>query len=104
MVTWDYQGASNLKELNFLMNHYVMIRRLKKDLLDLPIKRREKIIVKIDENFEKELKELAHQLEEAYKLKTNTKEESELSKNSSVQHSLTFKLYRNTGIYKVKNF
>ena len=99
---WDFGGASNLKELHFLINHYVMIRRLKKDVLDVPIKRREKIIVKIDENFENNLKRIVNDLKQSYQSQDSSKEDEELRKHSSVQSTLTLKLFNSTGIYKVK--
>lgn len=38
---FDYDGASNLSELHYLLKNYIMIRRLKKDVLSqLPTKRR----------------------------------------------------------------
>ena len=45
----DYTGSSNEKELNFILNHNIMIRRLKVDVLDeLPKKIRQKINVELD--------------------------------------------------------
>jgi SWI/SNF-related matrix-associated actin-dependent regulator of chromatin subfamily A-like protein 1 len=43
----DYSGVSNLRELHFLLEGKIMIRRLKKDVLkELPPKIRQKITVK----------------------------------------------------------
>ncbi|KAL5253920.1 hypothetical protein ACHWQZ_G013622 [Mnemiopsis leidyi] len=43
---WDFNGNSNLEELNIFMSANFMIRRLKKDVLDqLPGKRRKKIVI-----------------------------------------------------------
>jgi SWI/SNF-related matrix-associated actin-dependent regulator of chromatin subfamily A-like protein 1 len=43
----DYSGISNLRELHFLLEGKIMIRRLKKEVLkDLPPKIRQKIVVK----------------------------------------------------------
>jgi SNF2 family DNA or RNA helicase len=43
----DYSGVSNTRELNFLLEGKIMIRRLKKDVLkELPPKIRQKITVK----------------------------------------------------------
>ena len=44
----DYSGNSCTKELHMLLSHTVMIRRLKRDVLnELPSKRRQKIEVQI---------------------------------------------------------
>lgn len=44
---YDYKGCSNAEELNFLINRYYMIRRLKDDVLSqLPPKSRRQIIIK----------------------------------------------------------
>jgi len=43
---WDFNGHSNLEELNIFMSSHFMIRRLKGDVLDqLPAKRRKKVII-----------------------------------------------------------
>ena len=43
----DYSGVSNTRELHFLLEGKIMIRRLKKDVLkELPPKIRQKITVK----------------------------------------------------------
>jgi SWI/SNF-related matrix-associated actin-dependent regulator of chromatin subfamily A-like protein 1 len=45
---WEYKGASNLSELHTNLKNTMMIRRLKKDVLDLPEKMREIIPLSID--------------------------------------------------------
>lgn len=46
-TTWDFSGASNLKELNERLRSSCMVRRLKKDVLkELPDKRRQLITLK----------------------------------------------------------
>jgi SWI/SNF-related matrix-associated actin-dependent regulator 1 of chromatin subfamily A len=45
----DFDGATNIKELHYILLNSIMIRRLKKDVLkELPAKRRQKIEVKVD--------------------------------------------------------
>ena len=45
----DYKGSSCKAELHFLMTKYMMIRRLKREVLhELPPKRRQKIEVTVD--------------------------------------------------------
>lgn len=45
----DYTGSTCIDELNYLLNKSMMIRRLKKDVLeDLPAKTRQKIPIKLD--------------------------------------------------------
>ena len=46
---WDFGGASNLEELQARLRNTCMVRRLKKDVLpDLPIKRRQLIVLESD--------------------------------------------------------
>lgn len=48
---WDFSGSSNSDELQEKLRSTVMIRRLKKDVLtDLPPKRRQLIVLPMDEN------------------------------------------------------
>ena len=46
---WDWKGSSNLAELNALLQSHLLIRRLKKDVLqDLPAKQRQRIPIEVD--------------------------------------------------------
>ena len=55
----DYSGSSNTKELNAILNKFIMIRRLKKDVLsELPPKKRQKIEISTDKKIIKVLKDL----------------------------------------------
>ncbi|TNV86830.1 hypothetical protein FGO68_gene8511 [Halteria grandinella] len=53
----DYSGVSNTRELHFLLEGKIMIRRLKKDVLkDLPPKFRQKIVVKTNKQIISQIK------------------------------------------------
>lgn len=46
----DWTGSSNMRELHLLLEKSLMIRRLKSEVLfELPAKRRQKIVVEIEE-------------------------------------------------------
>ena len=56
VVVWDYDGASNLDELNHWLRKKCLIRRLKKDVLtDLPDKTRQIIELPRDGSYEKDV-------------------------------------------------
>ncbi len=55
----DYDGASNVRELYFLLNENLMIRRLKRDVLsELPSKRRQKVEINVDAKISSEIQKL----------------------------------------------
>jgi hypothetical protein len=57
----DYTGKSCLRELNFIMSKGLLLRRLKKDILgQLPVKKRKKIVLKVDQNILKGINEIIH--------------------------------------------
>ncbi|KAH9322233.1 hypothetical protein KI387_016872, partial [Taxus chinensis] len=59
-----YQGASNHEELHALMKTTVMIRRLKKDVLsELPVKRRQQILISLEEKGLQRMRALFFELE-----------------------------------------
>ena len=54
----DYNGAVNMKELHYILMNSCMIRRLKKNVLtELPPKRRQKIEVKLDNQWVKKIQD-----------------------------------------------
>ena len=56
---WDYDGASHTRELRYILQNSIMIRRLKKDVLaELPPKRRQKVEVNTDTAIVNEIKKL----------------------------------------------
>nr|XP_027199849.1 SWI/SNF-related matrix-associated actin-dependent regulator of chromatin subfamily A-like protein 1 [Dermatophagoides pteronyssinus] len=56
MSVWNYKGADNLDELRIILENTIMIRRLKKDVLnELPTKKREMFLLSMDHLTEKEL-------------------------------------------------
>lgn len=53
----DFSGAANTRELHYLLEGKIMIRRLKKDVLkDLPPKIRQRIVVETDDSIIKQIK------------------------------------------------
>ncbi|KAL4471126.1 hypothetical protein ABPG72_006507 [Tetrahymena utriculariae] len=55
----DYSGSSNELELHFLLTRYMMIRRLKKDVLnELPNKKRKKVMVSTDSKIQSQIAQI----------------------------------------------
>ena len=59
----DWSGNANTKELHFLINNRLMIRRLKKEVLtELPSKRRQRIIISTDQKITKKITKLLNKV------------------------------------------
>jgi SWI/SNF-related matrix-associated actin-dependent regulator 1 of chromatin subfamily A len=52
----DFTGNSNMKELHLILEKGLMVRRLKSEVLfELPAKRRQKIVVQIEERHQRKI-------------------------------------------------
>ncbi|KAM3861944.1 SWI/SNF-related matrix-associated actin-dependent regulator of chromatin subfamily A-like protein 1 [Diretmus argenteus] len=75
---WDYSGSSNLGELKLLLEEFLMLRRLKSDVLSqLPAKQRKVVVVTIDgvnARTKAALSAAAKELAKGHANKTNEKE------------------------------
>ncbi|KAL4438791.1 hypothetical protein ABPG74_013464 [Tetrahymena malaccensis] len=61
----DYSGSSNELELHFLLTRYMMIRRLKKDVLnELPDKKRKKIMVSTDSSIKSQISQILKKVQQ----------------------------------------
>jgi len=70
----DYTGATNLRELNYILTSHIMIRRLKKDVLtELPDKIRQKVNVDVDP---KQLTQIQEYLGQGKALKNSGEDDS----------------------------
>ena len=96
---WDYTGASNIKELNYILNS-IMIRRLKKDVLkELPPKKRQKVPIATDESVIKQIKAILKKSKKEF----NIDEIQEEVGNEDEQDNYGFiKAYGLTGQAKLK--
>ena len=91
----DFNGSSNAKELNFILNN-LMIRRLKKDVLsELPPKKRQKVTISTDEKIVNQIRVLLNKTS-----KMVIPENIEENHNEGI-NSFT-KAYSLTGMAKIK--
>ncbi|XP_076287420.1 SWI/SNF-related matrix-associated actin-dependent regulator of chromatin subfamily A-like protein 1 [Lasioglossum baleicum] len=89
---WDFTGSSNMQELQLLLKHTCVIRRLKNDVLDaLPTKKREVVILDAD------------------LIKVGTKEMQEMSKklqstslSGKIRHHTLLQYYNESSFAKEK--
>lgn len=87
---WDFNGSSNREELNEILNT-CMVRRLKKEAIDLPKKLRSFIPLEID------LKEYNKSLDEYFKERKNyTNKEQHLVKLNALKHILAKEKIKHT--------
>ncbi|TNV86910.1 hypothetical protein FGO68_gene11858 [Halteria grandinella] len=104
----DWTGSSNMKELHLLLEKALMIRRLKQEVLfELPAKRRQKIIVQVEDKYQrkiakhlKSVKKWEQQIEEDFQ--TLDTLESIVSRQDEDKSSLLLRAYTMTGTAKVK--
>lgn len=89
---WDFKGSSHLKELSIILEHSIMLRRLKQQVLtQLPPKRRQQVSLHIDSrNFDsKSMDEHSNLLIHDSRLVLQSKE-------------IYLKLWRDTALAKIK--
>ncbi|CAO3596063.1 unnamed protein product [Absidia cylindrospora] len=89
---WDFTGASNLPELNFILEKSVMVRRLKENVhLSLPSKVRQKVMMTIDQDQKLRLA----------KLKAEMVELKRLPGMEIARKAKSMELYKATGTAKI---
>ncbi|CAK89655.1 unnamed protein product (macronuclear) [Paramecium tetraurelia] len=104
----DFDGASNLKELYFLLRNYIMIRRQKKDVLSqLPEKRRVKVRIPGETSQVKQIGALLNQLgnidiQQLINKDTIFQEQKDQSEQLLTINSILQKCYMLTGQAKIK--
>jgi SWI/SNF-related matrix-associated actin-dependent regulator of chromatin subfamily A-like protein 1 len=118
LMVKEYKGCTNSKKLNYWLSKYLMIRRLKKDVLtELPPKRRIKMTVEVSAKHKKELQQLMIESEK-FKEKMNELEGRnvnfnelvsnirnktlENSKDNEATENPWVQLYKLTGLCKVE--
>ena len=104
---WEYSGAANLAELNFLLKEHVMIRRLKEEVLtELRPKQRTAVMVSIDDReVEAKCRRIAELRDMAGSL-VDTPDGSSakpLSGFSAEKRNELFEMYRRTGEAKLSS-
>ncbi|ORZ09852.1 P-loop containing nucleoside triphosphate hydrolase protein [Absidia repens] len=89
---WDFTGASNLPELNFILEKSVMVRRLKENVpLALPSKVRQKVMMTIDQDQKLRLA----------KLKADMAELKHRPGTDMARKAKSMELYKATGTAKI---
>jgi len=112
----DYDGATNIKELHYILNNSVMIRRLKSEVLnELPSKRRQKIEVNTDSAYVKKIQDalskkpkgdlamlIDNLMSSVWDPNEDTEEQTnKFEKNNQERLSDIFQCYRLTGLAKI---
>ncbi|XP_057818807.2 uncharacterized protein LOC131031948 isoform X2 [Cryptomeria japonica] len=97
-----YQGASNLDELHALMKKTVMIRRLKKDVLsELPVKRRQQVLLSLDDKGLQQMRALFFELGSIKKKMELCNLDEEVQMLRLSQQQLISKIYTESAEVKI---
>ncbi|CDW72909.1 snf2 family n-terminal domain containing protein [Stylonychia lemnae] len=104
----DWTGSSNMSELHLLLEKCLMIRRLKSEVLfELPAKRRQKIVVGVDERSQKKISKYLKQVKKwEYKIEEDFQELDKIDKIQACEvedkYSYLLRAYSLTGMAKLK--
>lgn len=99
----DKKGASNENELKLLLETFIMIRRLKEQVIqELPDKKRERLYVEVDQSYAGEInriQKLTNYIDN--EIKNPMKDQEEKRKLSQQREQLLLEYYRVTGLSKI---
>eukprot|EP01040_Poterioochromonas_malhamensis_P015443 gene15443-17281_t len=99
----DKKGASNENELKLLLETFIMIRRLKEQVIqELPDKKRERLYVEVDQSYAGEInriQKLTNYIDS--EMKNPMKDQEEKRKLSQQREQLLLEYYRVTGLSKI---
>ena len=99
---YDDRGHSCDEELHWLLKKVYMIRRLKRDVLDLPHKTRHTIVLEIDENLLTDIKSGFKKWKRINQDLIHVQNEAIKNKKNHERKALVSELFRLTGLAKLQ--